>query len=67
VLALFSRQEQITSADVATALGLSERMARVLLTEWVSEGWIVVANPSRRARRYALREDIRTYIDDRNR
>jgi Fic family protein len=63
VLALFSRQEQITSAETAVALGLSERMARVSLTQWVSEGWIVVSNPSRRSRRYALREDLRSYID----
>jgi len=67
VLALFSRQEQITSADVAVALGLSERMARVLLTEWVRHGWIVISNPSRRARKYALREDIRSYVDAQNR
>jgi Fic family protein len=67
VLALFYRQEQITSADVAVALGLSERMARVSLSEWVREGWIVVANPSRRSRRYALREDMRSYLDSSNR
>ncbi len=67
VLGLFSRQEQITSADVAVALGLSERMARVSLAGWVSEGWIVVSNPSRRSRRYALREDLRSYIDSQSR
>jgi len=67
VLALFSRQEEITSADVAVALGLSERMARVSLSEWVSQGWIVVSNPSRRSRRYALRDDLRAYIDSPNR
>jgi hypothetical protein len=57
----------ITSADVAVALGLSERMARVLLSEWVRHGWIIVFNPSRRARKYALRENIRSYIDGQNR
>jgi Fic family protein len=67
VLALFSQQEEITSAEVAAALGLSERMARVLLTGWVSAGWLIVSNPSRRARRYALNENIRNHIDDRNR
>ena len=66
VLALFSRQEQITSAGVAGALGLSERMARVLLSEWVEQGWLVVSNPSRRSRRYVLREDLRHYIDVEN-
>jgi len=63
VLALFSQQEQITSADVAAALGLSERMARVYLSEWVGRGWIVIVNPSRRSRRYALRDDLRDHID----
>lgn len=66
VLALFSRQEEIASADVAVALGLSERMARVLLSEWVGQGWIVVSNPSRRSRKYALRTDIRNYVDSRS-
>ena len=59
VLSLFARQEQITSAEVAMALGLSERMARWCLSEWVQDGWLVVSNPSRRACRYALREDLR--------
>ncbi len=67
VLALFSQQEQITSADVAVALGLSERMARVCLSEWVRQGWIVISNSSRRSRRYALREDIQNYIETQNR
>jgi len=67
VLALFSRQEGITSADVAGTLGLSERMARVLLWEWVRRGWIVISNPSRRARMYALRADLRNYIDSQDR
>jgi hypothetical protein len=32
------------------ALGLSPRTARDLLAEWVRDGWLVVADPSRRAR-----------------
>ena len=54
VLGLFAKTEQITASDVAHALGLSERMVRLLLTEWVCGGWLVVANPSRRKRAYAL-------------
>jgi len=67
VLAHFSRQEQIASAEVATALGLSERMARLLLSTWVQQGWMVISNPSRRSRKYALRADIRSYLDGLNR
>lgn len=63
VLALFSRQEHITSADVAQTLGLSERMARVLLAEWVATGWLVVSDPSRKSRKYGLSQTLRQYLD----
>ncbi len=54
VLELFSRQETITSSDVAQALGLSNRMARVLIKKWVDKGWLIVVNASKRARCYTL-------------
>lgn len=59
VLALFARQNTITSRDVAGALGLSDRMARVLLAQWVAAGWLVIAEPSKRARCYALAAEYR--------
>jgi len=59
VIALFARQETITSSDVAQTLGLSDRMARVLLKEWVAAGWLIVADPSKRARSYALASEYR--------
>ena len=52
--ALFSKAERITSTDVAQALGLSARMARVLLREWVNQGWLKMVNASNRARGYEL-------------
>ena len=54
VIALFLKQEAITSRDVAQALGLSDRMARVLLNDWVDAGWLVMVNASKRARSYSL-------------
>ena len=39
---------------VARTLGLSQRMARNLLRDWVEEGWLEVADPSRRGRVYSL-------------
>jgi hypothetical protein len=62
VLGLFADREHITAADVAGALGLSARMARNLLTEWVNAGWLEVANPSKRARAYSLSAVYRQYI-----
>jgi Fic family protein len=62
VLGLFVRQERITSRDVASALGLSDRMARVLLSDWVSDGWIEVAQAARRTRAYELSAKYRQFI-----
>lgn len=61
VIALFSRQETITSSDVAQTLGVSDRMARVLIKEWVDAGWLVVADPSKRSRNYTLAAEYRQY------
>lgn len=61
VIALFSRKETITSSDVAQTLGLSDRMARVLVKEWIDAGWLVVADPSKRARSYSLAAEYRQY------
>ncbi len=64
VLALFARKDRIVSSDVTEALALSDRMVRVLLKEWSAEGWLEVANPSRKARAYVLSARYRQYIDD---
>jgi hypothetical protein len=61
-LGLFTHQEEITTSQVASVLGLSERMARNLLQEWVADGWIVVADPSRRKRAYGLSAIHRQFI-----
>jgi hypothetical protein len=43
-------------------LGLSERMVRNLLKGWVNDGWLEVADPSRRGRAYSLSAVYRQYI-----
>lgn len=62
VLALFSRQDRITAPEVARLLGLSDRTARLLLKRWTEEGWLVVADPSRRGRLYELSASYRQFI-----
>jgi Fic family protein len=54
VLGLFARQETITATQVAETLGLSERMARNLMQDWVEQGWLIMADTSRRKRAYKL-------------
>lgn len=54
VLGLFAERDLIQSVQVAKLLGLSERQARDLLSAWVKQGWIEIADPSRKARKYRL-------------
>jgi len=62
VFALFSKQDRITTPEVAGVLGLSDRMARNLVQGWVAEGWLVVAQASKRSRAYGLAESYRQFI-----
>ena len=62
VLGLFNRRDQIKAMHVAEALGLSPRMARVLLREWVEAGWLEIIDPSNRNRAYGLSAKYRQYI-----
>lgn len=63
VLGLFVERELIQSVQVANLLGLSERQTRDLLTEWVKQGWIEVADPSRKARTYRLAKKYRKLME----
>ena len=46
----------------AKTLGFSERMVRNLLKQWVEDGWLEIANSSRRARNYTLSAIYRQQI-----
>lgn len=62
VLGLFSRQQEITTSQIAEALGLSARMARVLCQGWLKDGWLEMTDPSRRKRAYRLSAEYRQNI-----
>jgi Fic family protein len=62
VLGLFAKQETITTALVAETLGLSDRMARNLMQEWVEQGWLEVSDSARRTRAYRLSAIYRQYV-----
>jgi hypothetical protein len=56
-----AESETVTTRQIAALLGLSPRMARLLAQQWVADGWLAVANPSNRARCYALSASYRQY------
>jgi len=62
ILGLFAGKDVVSTQEMAAALGLSDRMVLYLLAEWVKDGWIVLANPSRRSRAYKLSEIYQKYI-----
>lgn len=62
VLGLFSSQDLIRSSDAASLLGISVRQTRDLLTGWVADGWLEVADSSRRGRKYRLAEEYRVLL-----
>lgn len=63
VLGLFAQQELIFSSNVAHLLGISVRQARDLLTDWVDQGWLEVADPSRRGRKYRLADPYQCLLE----
>ena len=58
-LELFRAHETITSRDVQTLFGVSQRTARVLLAAWVESGFLTVADPAKKSRRYGLARAFR--------
>lgn len=62
VLGLCARLGRVTSRQVAEELALSPRMARNLLRQWVEDGWLEMADASRRGRAYRLSARYRQSI-----
>jgi Fic family protein len=55
-LSLFLRTKTVTSKEVAEFFSSSPRAAADLCVRWVDDGFLVVANPSKKARSYQLAE-----------
>jgi Fic family protein len=62
VLDLFHKAEWITAADVEKSLSLTARTARHLCQNWVAERFLIVLDPSKKARKYGLNEDFSRLI-----
>ena len=55
VLTLFDAWAEITTSQIAELLKLSPRGARALAQKWVKDGFLAIANPSKRGRTYRLK------------
>lgn len=54
-LTLFEKKPQITTADLEPLLQLKPRTARLLCQKWVESGFLIIADPSKKNRKYRLR------------
>lgn len=61
-LELFRDSNTITSRDVETLFGISQRAARNLLAAWVDNGFVVITDPAKKSRKYALANEYQTII-----
>lgn len=57
-LELFRESTVITSRDVEALFGISQRASRNLLTAWVDNGFVVVADPAKKTRKYGLHSEF---------
>jgi len=64
VLGLFTRQEIVTTAEIARALGLAPRTVRDLIAGWLADGWLAVDDPSRKTRCYRLSVEYRRFVGE---
>ena len=61
-LELFRTSTVITSRDLEALFGISQRASRNLLTAWVNHGFVVVADPARKSRKYGLSAEFNAVL-----
>ena len=57
-LELFRTNDTITSQDIAELFGISQRTARNLLSAWVEDGFLLVADAAKKSRKYGLANEF---------
>ncbi|HEY4359706.1 MAG TPA: Fic family protein [Bryobacteraceae bacterium] len=57
-IALFRESSFITSRDLETLFGISQRASRNILSAWVQEGFVVVTDPAKKTRKYGLNPEF---------
>jgi Fic family protein len=58
VISLFKKSTIITAHDIQNLFGLTPRTARALCQLWVKEDFLVIVDPAKKTRKYALSKDF---------
>lgn len=65
-LSLFARMKTVASGDVSKFFKISARSASTLCRKWVNAGFLMIADPSKKARKYRLAETYEALITKNN-
>jgi hypothetical protein len=57
-----SDRDVITSRDLETLFGISQRASRNLLSAWVLDKCVIVVGPAKKTRKYALSTEFATLL-----
>jgi Fic family protein len=63
ILDLFLEYELVTAKQIGAVFGFQPRTCSELCRKWVRAGFLVVVDPSRKARKYALAQKYRILLD----
>jgi Fic family protein len=58
ILPLFEKQNVVTAADIGKELHISDRQARAYCKRWTEIGFLIIADRSKRLRRYAINRNF---------
>ena len=58
ILELFEKHKTITSNDIALFFNFAPRTARQLAQDWVEEGFLIMTDSSKKARKYQLNKNL---------
>lgn len=61
-LDLFRQSDTITSRDLETLFGISQRTARNLLNDWVQNDLLMIVDPAKKSRKYGLTNKYRSLL-----
>jgi hypothetical protein len=60
---VFQEKNQIVWSDVAELFDLNPRTAKSLCEQWVNDGFLVVVDASKNARKYRLKKSAQSLLE----
>lgn len=63
VLTLFQDRDEIKTPDIGELFNVKPRTSTAICQKWIEEGFIIITDPSRKARKYSLAEKYRHLVE----